>query len=156
MIGDRETQRDRFFRVEVGLQNTAVEGLADAVGGDEAEAAGFALADEVGGVVPPIHDEVGAFGDGFYRLPEGFNITVAEGVAHAGGADEGRVADDVVGLGPCRGAGVFVAVDGELGVFVGDGAAGDGVRFGGAAVPVGEINRRIRCGSGILPLVCIR
>jgi hypothetical protein len=82
--------------------HAAVEGLLEAVGGDEAEALPPCPRDELRGVVPPEHDEVGGFGHVRPGLAQGFDVAVAERGAHGGGADERRVADDVVGLRPCR------------------------------------------------------
>ncbi len=75
-----------------------------AVGGDEAEALDFAAAGQVGGVVPPVHDEVGGFRHVRPGGAQGLDVAVAEGVAHGAGADEGRIADDVIGL-PASSAG---------------------------------------------------
>lgn len=115
------------WRVEVVFEDAAVEGLLEAVGGDEAEALDLAVAGQVGGVVPPEHDEIG----GIWHLrpggAQGFGVAVAKGLAHGGGADEGRVADDVVGLRPFGGARVGVAFARDLRGFVGYGFAGDGV-----------------------------
>ena len=131
--------RKAIITFEEGLDDTAVKSLVDGVGGDEAEVFYLAGLDEFGGFLPPIHDEVGGLGDAaFPGFAQGFRVAVAEGIAHAGGSDEGRVADDDVGLGPFGAAGVGVVEDGFAGAVVGDFLAGDGVGLGGVAVPDGD------------------
>ena len=111
----------------------------DGVGGDEAELFATALHDFRSGLLPPEHDEVGGLGDvAFPGFAEGFGVAVAEGVAHAGGSDEGRISDDVIRLRPLGAAGIFVIEEGDGGGFVRDFLAGDGVGLGGVAVPEGE------------------
>ena len=123
----------------------------DRVGGDETELLGFAIANEFGGLVPPIHDEVPRVGFVLFpREAEGFGVAVAKIVSHAGGSEEGRVADDVVGVGPFGAAGVGVVEEGFAVAFVGDFFAGDRVGFGGAAVPDGEGFAGLGIGRGII------
>ena len=138
VIRDGVEERERRRGVEVGFDDAAVKGLAEAVGGYEAEAADGIFAGEAGGVVPPVHDEVAGFADAVEGGAHGVGVAVAEGLPHGRGPDEGGIADDVVGGGPGGGARVDVAFDGGAGGFVGDVAAGDGMLFLGFAVPPGE------------------
>ena len=59
VIGDGEGEVQAG--IERGLDNAAVEGLFQAVGGDEAEALHLPGVDQRSGVVPPVHDKVGGF-----------------------------------------------------------------------------------------------
>ncbi|MGB5009627.1 MAG: hypothetical protein WBO88_04950, partial [Candidatus Dechloromonas phosphoritropha] len=62
VVGNGPGKGDLRLGVEVVFEDAAVEGLFQAVGGNEAEAFDLAVASEAGGVVPPIHDEIGRFG----------------------------------------------------------------------------------------------
>jgi len=69
---------------------------------------------------------------------QGLHVAVAQGLAHGGGADEGRVADDEIRPRPVGLAGAGVAPLRHLRGFVGHGFTGDGVRFVGGAVPAAQ------------------
>ncbi|OIQ65217.1 hypothetical protein GALL_532260 [mine drainage metagenome] len=56
--------------------DAAVEGLGEAVGGDEAEAPGAAHPHSLGGFVPPVEDEIHAVGHLGIGGAEGFGIAV--------------------------------------------------------------------------------
>ncbi len=120
------------------FDHTAIEGLLDAVGGDEAELPGLSGAHGVGGDMPPVHDEIGGFGHLRPGGAHGLDIAIAQGAAHGGGADERRVADDEVGLGPGGLARLDVALDRHAGGLVGNLLAGDGAGLFTVAVPAGE------------------
>ena len=133
MIGNRKGEVEAI--VHRGLHDAAVEGLADGVGGDEAEAAGAAGEGFEGGLVPPEHDEVGALGHRGVGGAKRLGVAVAKVFTHPARAEERRVADDEVGLRPDGGARVDEGVERADGLFVGDFAAGDGIDLKRAAVP---------------------
>ncbi len=64
------------------LQHAPVEGLTQAVGGDEAEAAQVAGTRQGGGAFPPVHDIVGGLGDLGPGGAQGLHVAVAECAAH--------------------------------------------------------------------------
>ena len=145
MVGHGEGKRQRALGVaQVGVGHAAVEGLAEAVGGDEAEAAqarvrlGIVAARELRGLVPPVHDEIRRFRHLGVGFAHGLRIAVAEIVAHAAGPEKGRVADDEVGLRPPGGHGVGVVVDGQAGGLIRHVLARAGVAAGGHAVIAGD------------------
>ena len=117
------------------LHHTAVEGLAQAVGGDEAHALRLPARHLRGGVLPPEHDEIGAVGHFGPGAAQGFDVAVAQGRAHGASADEGRVADDEIRLRPRRPARACIALLGHLRGLVGHQLAGDRVRLEARAVP---------------------
>src|SRR3546814_13569766 len=112
--------------------------------GDEAEAAQpRALAgQQVGGAVPPVHDEVGGLVHMRMRLPQRLGIAGLHPPAQILAADEGRVADDEFRLRPARQALVTVGVDLDLfaaGIRWGGGAAGLVATEGLAVVGVSTV-----------------
>ena len=145
MVGHGVDQRQRRLRPRMPLDDAAGEGLGRRVGGDETEAAqrdDLALLrfpqQAGGGLVPEMHDEIGAAGNFRPGLPARLGIAVAELDAHVLAADERRVAHDEFGFRPFRGARVLVAVLLHRGVGIGDFLAGDRVQLHGEAVPAAE------------------
>ena len=120
------------------LQHPPVEGLAQAVGGDKAEAADRAGAGQFGRLLPPVHDIVGGLGDLRPGAAQGLDIAVTQGAAHRGGADEGRIADHKIGGRPVRPARIDIALQRHPRGVVRDRLAGDRVRLEGPAVPAGD------------------
>ena len=59
------------------------------------------------------HDEVGALGHVRVGGAQGFGVTVAEVFAHPRSAEEGGIADEVVGGGPRRGPGAGIGEQGD-------------------------------------------
>ena len=114
--------------------------MRQAVGGDQTEAPDFSRRDELRGIVPPEHHEVGRIGHIAPRSAQRVDVTVTKRVAHTLVADERRVADDVVGLRPFGLARVDVAFQWPLGVFVRNRFAGDRMRFHRHAVPAADRN----------------
>ena len=117
VIGDGIGERERWplpcsavaGSVQMGGGDAAVEGLGDTVGGDEAEALRLSLAYETSRAVPPVHDEVGRRGHVRVGRSERVEAVLSERGAHGFAlADEGRVADDEIGLGPGGDAAVRV------------------------------------------------
>ncbi|MBK1631588.1 hypothetical protein CKO31_12705 [Thiohalocapsa halophila] len=138
MIRNGKGERQRLLLFHVVGDDPSVEGLAQAVGGDEAEALDVAGAGEAGGLVPPVHDVVGGFGHLQVGAAQGLDIAVAQGPAHGAGADERRIPHHKIGLRPRGRARVDVALHRHPGALVRHGLAGDGVGLGGAPVPAGD------------------
>ena len=98
----------------------------------------MAGADLFGRFVPPEHDEVGGVGHVGIDGAQGFRVAVTEGFAHAGGAEERRIAHDEIGRRPFGGAGFVIAHDGNRGGVVGHVFAGDGMFLFRASIPAGD------------------
>jgi len=136
MIGHGESEREA--RIELGTDDAAIESLREAVGGDEAEATGLPGEREQRGLVPPVGDEIGGFGHVGPCASQGFDIAIAQGAAHGGGANEGRVPHHEIRLWPVGATRVLVALLRHAGGFVGHLFAGDRVGFGAEAIPAGD------------------
>ena len=104
MVGNGEDQRKRPLAGQVPLDDAALEQLRDRIGGDEAEASqGRARPrQQLGRPVPPVHHIVGALVHLRMGGPKRQHIGVAEARAEILATDEGRVADDELGLRPVR------------------------------------------------------
>jgi hypothetical protein len=90
--------------------------LCNAICGDEAESAkGCAFASQqLGGVIPPKHHEVGTTGNIGMNFPYSFGIFIAELLAEILPCSKGRIADDVIRLRPFWPFRVLVAIDLDL------------------------------------------
>lgn len=83
------------------------------IGGDEAKAAGAFGTGLIGGLFvasgsqrrffPPVHYEIGTLRHAGVSVPQSLSIAIAQGLAQAACPDEGRVADDKIGVGPIGG-----------------------------------------------------
>ena len=82
--------------------DTAAEFLRDRIGRDEAEPLQpcVLFRQQFGGAVPPEHHQIGRAVDARVRRPQRRDIRIAQPLAQVLAADEGRVADDVVGFRP--------------------------------------------------------
>ena len=89
-------------------------------------------------LVPEVHDEIGAARQLRPRLPAGFGVTVAQFLAHVLAADERRIADDEIGLGPGGRARLQIGPEFGPRVLVRHVLAGDGVELVGDPVPAGD------------------
>ena len=134
VVGDGKTQR-HAAAVQRVLHHAAVEGLAQAVGGDEAKTLRPAGGHQAGCPLPPNHDKVGALGQLGPGGAQRFDVAVAQGRPHRAGANERRIANDEIGLRPVGLAWVEVAPLQHLRRLVGHRLAGHRVRSGGLAVP---------------------
>jgi hypothetical protein len=133
MIGHGEG--DARAGVESALQHGSIEGLRDRIRGDETEAGDFPFRHQLGGVAGPIHHEVHGLGHARPRFAHGFHIAVAEREAHPFVADEGRIADDEIRVGPFGGARVFVVERRDARGFIGHVLASDGMLFHRPPIP---------------------
>ena len=100
VIRHRERQRQRLLGVQVLLDHAPVEGLAQAVGGDEAEAFHPPGAHLLRRLVPPVHDEIGALRHLGPRRPQRLRVAVAQRQPHRPGANERRIPHDELRLRP--------------------------------------------------------
>ncbi len=138
VVRDGVGERQGRLGAEGRLHHLPVEGLAEAVRGDEPEALRLPRADELGGPVPPVHHEVERLGQRRVGRADGVYRGVAEGLPHALVPDERGIADDEVGLGP-RGDVDALEVDhGDGGGRVGDLLAGDAVGRERETIPAEE------------------
>ncbi len=138
VVGHGKDQGQGVLGLQVPPQHLAGKHLAQAVGGDEPEAAELAFPDQAGRVVPPVHHVVHRLGDVVVGGSQRLGVAVAKGLAHPPVADEGRVAHHEVGRRPVGAAGVDEAGRGDPGGLVGHLLAGHRVRPGGHAVPAGD------------------
>ena len=136
MVGNGKAQAQALG--QRGLHHAAVEGLAQAVGGNQAKAARLALHDQTGGAAPPVHDEIGALGHFLPCAAQRLHVAVAQRGAQRAGANKGRVAHDEIGLRPGGLARVEVLPLRHLRGLVGHLRAGHRVDFEGGAVPAAE------------------
>ncbi|OQA30833.1 MAG: hypothetical protein BWY56_02448 [Acidobacteria bacterium ADurb.Bin340] len=136
MIGDGPEQlQGLLLRAAVVGDHASLADLPQAVGGDQAEAPGAAGAHGFRRLVPPVENEIHGVRHFGVGGAEGLHIAIAQGFAHAGVAQERRVAHDEIRFGPRGGPGFQVLEDGRLGPFIGHGLAGDGVHLEGGAIP---------------------
>jgi hypothetical protein len=112
MVSDGEHQRQRWGSAEIAGRDSPVVELRDAVRRDEPESLRAAVPYEMRRMIPPVHDEIGSFGDVVMRATKCFNVPVSERSAHSLITDEGGIPDDELCLGPFGTAGVDVAHDG--------------------------------------------
>ena len=118
-----------------GFDDAPIESLADRIGGDETEAFERAVSGERGGVVPPVHDEIGRLGDFRPARTQGFGIAIAKCGAHRAGTDKRRIAHHEIRLRPCRLARVHITLQRHAGAVIGDGESSHWRGFGGDAIP---------------------
>jgi hypothetical protein len=97
------------------------------VGGDESELLDLFVRSQFGGLVPPKHDKVPGVGLEFLEgAAEGFDVTIAESLAHAGGSEKGRIPHDEITLRPLRPPWVHVFIKQLPRGFIRDFLIGDG------------------------------
>ena len=123
-----------------GFHHAAVEGLLDAVGGDEAEPLRGAFAHFLRGDMPPIHHQIRRFGHFVPRRAQRIHIAVTKRAAHRACANERRIAHDEIRLRPLRLARVHVAPQRHACGFVGNLLARHRRFLHGFAVPAGDGN----------------
>jgi len=138
MVGNREGQRQRIFRLQLRLEYPAVEGLLDTIGGDKAEALGLAGTYSLGGDMPPVHDEIRRIRHLRPGAAHRIHIAVAHCGTHALVPHERRIPNDVIRLRPLGLARVDVAVLLDLSRLVGDLLAGDRTDLLGQSIPAGQ------------------
>jgi len=112
------------------------ECLAQTIGGNETEPARSTGTDGFGSAIPSVHHVIGTFRDLGVSCTNRFGVAVTEFPAHHPVADEGRVADDVVGLRPRRPARVNVFINDAARRFVGDFLPGNRISAHRALVPL--------------------
>ena len=120
------------------LHHAPVEGLAQAVGGDQPHAPGVAGGHLGCGVVPPEHHKVGALGHLGPGAAQGLHIAVAQSGPHGGGANERRIPHNEIRLRPHRLPCAHIAPLRHLRGLVGHGFAGHWVRLETAPIPAGQ------------------
>jgi hypothetical protein len=116
MVGNCHSDGNRLFRLEMASDHASRKLLCNAICGDEAESAkGCAFASQqLGGVIPPKHHEVGTTGNIGMNFPYSFGIFIAELLAEILPCSKGRIADDVIRLRPFWPFRVLVAIDLDL------------------------------------------
>src|SRR5690606_29754214 len=83
MIGHGEGDRQRGIGIQVALEDAPVEGLAQAIRGDEPEALRLAVSHPLRRLVPRVADEVDTVGDvARVDIPNGLSIAVTQGRSH--------------------------------------------------------------------------
>ena len=107
VISNGKGQMHRF--AQMFFQHPPVEGLGDAVGGNQAKTLDFSGGQQGCGVMPPEHDQIRRFADLRVRLPQSIHVAIPQGAAHGGRTDEGRIAHHHIGLGPMSGLRIQVA-----------------------------------------------
>ena len=138
MVRHGEDQRQRLLGPQVRSQDLAIERLLEAIGGDEAKPPQPPGPGQFGGLVPPVHDEIGRPRHIRPGPTQGLHIAVPQGLAHALVADKRRIPHHEIRLRPLRPPRVDVALQRDLGAVVGDGLAGDRVGLDGPPVPAGD------------------
>ncbi len=129
----------------MSLQHPAVEGLADAVGGDETEALDLCCAQQMCGVIPPVHHEICRLGYVTVDFAERLGVAIPQSAPHHRGTDKRRIPHHEVRLRPLGLPGVEVAQLCYPDRLVGHLPSRDGVRFGGASIPVGQRSSLLVC-----------
>lgn len=120
------------------LYDTPIEGLAQAVCGDEPKTLGLTRAHHLPGAVPPMHHEIRAFWDLWPDTPQGLHVAVTQRTSHGTRADKWRVAHNEIRSWPFSLARVDVAPLLDLGCFVRHQLASHRVALGGDAIPPGQ------------------
>ena len=117
------------------LNHPAVERHGDAVRGDESEAAALRRAGLLRGVLPPVHDEVGAVRRLRPDAAQRFDVAVAQSLSHLQLPNERRIPHDEIGRRPLSRAWVQVAPLNHQGRLVRHLLARHRVHLEGLAVP---------------------
>src|ERR1039458_5398181 len=111
MVGDGEDERKRGLCVEMRVDNTLPESLANAVRGDQTKAAKCAGTNQLGGALPPERHVVDGLRQLLVGAPKSLGVTLAEAGTHGPVPQKWRISHHVIRLRPGGFSGIHITED---------------------------------------------